>query len=1394
MTVYSLMNKLHDKKIKLWEENGQLKFKAPKDALNDELRQQLVSNKSELVLFLQQASSTNNVPSITPIDREGRCDFPLSFAQERLWFMSQLDPDTASYTIPVATTIYGELDIVLVERAFNMIIKRHENLRTIFPCQQGKAVQRVLADFEMSFEVIDLTNYQSEELIHQKVREICRTEANTPFNLETGPLIRAKMMKVGLKETVFMLHMHHIISDGWSIGVLLREFDLIMQSLSKGEVLNLPPLAIQYVDYSVWQREWLQQGGVLEQQLEYWQKKLSGSAETLELLTDYPRPKVQSFAGDTESFLLDSELTEQLKELAKEHGGTLYMTLLSLLKILLYRYTGQQDISVGSPIANRQYVETEALIGMFFNTLTMRDIIEPTDDFGIVLSKVRTTCLEAYEHQDAPFEKIVELVQPQRNLAVNPLFQVMMILQNYSVELNQNIKLYPLDSDTSNLELIVQFEENSTGLEGFIQYRTALYKASTIARMVKHFIAVCHAVIKKPDAMIKDIDYLLDEEKLQLQVEFNNTQKDYQKDSCIHSIFQRQVGLTPDAVAVEFEQQRLTYKQLFDKTQLLARYLQSIGVTPDCRVGICMNRSLEMVISIWGILQAGGAYVPLDPDYPSDRLAYMLSDSEVNIVLSQSELMGKVKACSIDNVNLIYLDERWHEIEYRSEELLSKGVEVIDEVKPENLAYLIYTSGSTGKPKGVMIEHQALMNRILWMQQSYPLNSDDLVLQKTPFSFDVSVWEFVWPLISGSRMLLARPEGHKDVSYLEKLISDYQITTLHFVPSMLTTFLANAKLTCPNVRQVFCSGEALDSQIVNSYKDKFPQAKLYNLYGPTEAAIDVTAFDCSQAEGTNISIGSPIANTQIYILDKFKQLQPVGVPGELYIAGDGLARGYLNRKELTFEKFVDNPFVKNTRMYKSGDLARWSDDGNIEYLGRLDTQVKIRGFRIETGEIEFQLNQHPGISDSCVIVMGEANNQYLAAFYVCRKINEEQSFQLETVEIKSYLQKTLPDYMIPQIYHGIDKIPLSSAGKVDRRILASTQLEFTSDSVYLAPRNLIETQLVDIWSQVLSLDGENIGIRDNFFELGGNSLLAVQLLAKINTLFSQSLPLSILFTATSIEALAEPIKNNNKQLFELLVPIQSKGQKTPIFAVPGVAGNVLSFQPFSQVLGAEQPFYGLQSVGLDGISKPLETVNEIAHHNIHRLKEVQTAGCYRLWGHSFGGVVVFEMAKLLIEQGEDISEIILLDSIAPSLIKKQTEQEQRFSVYEQCQLLANQYGVTLNLELQQLNEIPENKLGNYLSSVFLKKGIEITGEQCDAYYQVANANRKSYQNYLPKPLLKELNVHLIRATESWEKNLIPDDYGWQSLFSKPINIHNVNADHNSMLDLKCSESIVKLIS
>ena len=1016
--------------------------------------------------------------------------------------------------MPGAVTIRGELDIDRLEDAVNLMIARHESLRTVFPSQEGQPYQLILERVDFRLERIDLRQYPTASARDARATEICQTDAATPFDVASGPLLRGKVLTLAADEHIVMLNMHHIVSDGWSIGILLKELGVILDAVRDGRHPALPPLPIQYVDYSVWQRNWLDEGGILEQQLAYWQRQLAGVPESLDLATDYPRPSVQSFAGASHTFALDAQLTGQLKRLAEQQDSTLYMVLLAAFKALLHRYTGQRDICVGSPIANRQYGEAAGVIGMFVNTLAMRSQVEGADTFAALLSKVKATCLEAFEHQDAPFEKVVDLLRPQRNLAISPLFQVMLTLQNVDrAALDPSMQPYPLDSGLTKFDLTVGLTDTPQGLAGSIEYSTALFKPQTIERLAEHLTAVCLAITATPTAKISDLQYLGETERHRLLVEYNATDADYPKDRCLHQLFVEQVARDAGKTAVVCGDEQLTYAELLARSQDLALYLQSQGVAPDRLVGLCMDRSLDMVVGLLGILQAGGAYVPLDPTYPDERLAYMLRDSQAAIVLMEDKFRQKLATLVPADAWLLALDRQWPEILDCVAVLHAKDVRLQHHVRPHHLAYVIYTSGSTGQPKGVAIEHHSPVTLVQWASDIYSRDELAGVLASTSICFDLSVYEIFVTLATGGTVILV-----PNALGLANLSNKDSVTLINTVPSAMEELVRSGAIP-ESVRTINLAGEPLSPALVDRIYDSTPVTKVYDLYGPSEDTTYSTFI--LREPHAPATIGRPIANTQVYVLDRYHNPQPIGIPGELHIAGDGLARGYLQRPDLTQEKFVANPFQPGTRMYKTGDLARWLDDGTLQYLGRIDTQIKIRGFRIELGEIEARLNQHPQIQDSAVVAQGQDGNKHLIAFYRATDTQADHLVQLPSEELRAHVLQTLPEYMAPAAFVSLVAIPLTANGKVDRRALARMDVTLASGREYVAPRTDTERQLVGIWAEVLNQAPETIGVHDSFFELGGHSLLATQVTAKIRTQLDVDVPLKTLFERSRVAQLAE---------------------------------------------------------------------------------------------------------------------------------------------------------------------------------------------------------------------------------------------------------------------------------
>jgi len=1077
------------------------------------------------------------LPALKPVSRER--EIPLSFQQERLWFLMQLEPENVAYNLPGFTfRLQGVLDEDALQKSLNEIIRRHEILRTTFKAVDGKPVQLIKPDASIVFKNIDLSQ-EPKHVRAERALNVVVSEVKNQFDLENGPLVRALLIRLNKDEHILTLPIHHIISDGWSFGVLMQELSKLYDACCMRQTKRLPGLRIQYADFAAWQRDLLQ-GDFLEGLLSYWKEQLGDDLPTLQLPTDRPRPSVQKYIGAKEVFTLSSNFTAGIKKLCRREEVTPYMILLAAFKTLLHRYTGQADFAVGSPIANRNRAELKGLIGFFVNNLVLRTDLSGNPRFVDLLKRVRKVTLGAYDHQDLPFEKIVEAVKPVRDMSYPPLFQVMFVLQNIpriSATLS-GMTLTPLaiDAGTSMFDLTLFMWEEEDGLVGKFEYNTDLFDAKTIERMAGHFSILLSAILSDPDQRIKQLPLLTKNERHQLIGEWNATERNYPQNKTLVQLFEEQVDRSPEAVAVEYEGRQLTYRELNSRANQLAHHLIALGIGPEVMVGLYMERSLEMVIGIYGIIKAGGAYVPLDPEYPSDRVAFMIEDTDVPVLLTQEKLLVSLPE---QRAKVICLDSGWNPIAGGSTE------NPHGESAPGNLAYVIYTSGSTGRPKGVMNEHQGIVNRLLWMQEEYQLTSADRVLQKTPYSFDVSVWEFFWPLQTGASLILAKPGGHRDGAYLTELIIDKKITTLHFVPSMLRIFLEEADVErCTSIKRVICSGEALPFDLQKCFFERL-NTELHNLYGPTEAAVDVTYWACrSNSDCDIVPIGYPVANTQMYILDSNLSPVPIGCTGELHIGGVQVARGYLKRPELTAEKFIPDPFSDDpaARLYKTGDLARYFPDGSIEYLGRIDFQVKIRGLRVELGEIEVRLAELEALKKFIVVVREDRpGDQRLVAYYVLKP-----GFEALISDWRNYLRTKLPDYMVPQHFVELESIPLSPNGKVDRKALPKPEVDQVSKKTYEAPRSETEQKVAAVWQEVLNLD--KIGVEDNFFDLGGHSLLMVRAHRKLKDIVDKDITMVNLFQYPTINALSNFLSSDgiDQSSFDQLSKMVEKQEKAMI--------------------------------------------------------------------------------------------------------------------------------------------------------------------------------------------------------------------------------------------------------
>ena len=1041
---------------------------------------------------------------------------PLSFAQQRLWFLDQLEPERATYNLCDAFRLHGSLQVAALEQSLNEIVRRHEALRTTFATEEGEPIQVITPTLTLHLSVVDLTD-RADSAREADPQRIVSEEARQPFDLSGGPLLRAQLIRLGEEEHILILNLHHIVSDVWSLNVLYSELSVLYQAFSNDQPSPLSDLSLQYADYAVWQRERLQ-GEILDRQLAYWKKQLEDSPAVLNLPTDRPRPAEQTFRGARQTMILPQSLVDDLKKVSRQEGVTLYMTILAAFQVLLYRYTGQDTIVVGSPIAGRQYRETRNLIGFFVNTLSLKTDLSGNPRFTELLARVRRVTLEAYFHQDVPFEKVVEEVHPERNLSHSPLFQVMLAFQNIrqtAIELT-GLTVTPLEvgGGTAKFDLTLFLVEYEGTLQATMEYNTDLFDQGTVARVLGHYQTLLEGIVENPDYRLSELPILTNAERHQLLVEWNDTQKDYPRDKCVHELFAAQVEKSPEAVAVVYEEEQLTYRDLNSRANQLAHYLRKLGVGPGVLVGICVERSLEIIVGMLGILKAGGAYVPLDPNYPQERLAFMLADTQAPVVLVQQ---GLVTSLPQHGTTFVCLDRDWETISQERIENLSS------QTTAANLAYVIYTSGSTGQPKGVEVPHRGIV-RLVCGTDYAQFDSTQVFLQLAPISFDAATFELWGALLHGARCVLF-PGRLPSPTELGAVLHRHQVSTLWLTASLFNSVIDYAPEALTSVRQLLTGGEALSVAHVRRALTLLPATQLINGYGPTES----TTFACTytiprhiEDTATSIPIGRPIANTEVYVLDSGLSPVPIGVTGELYLSGDGLARGYLDRPELTAERFIPNPFSSGhgAQLYKTGDLVRYLPDGNLEFLGRLDDQVKIRGFRIELGEIEAVLAQHPAVREAVVLAREDSpGDQRLVAYLVSRGLAVSVS------EICKFLSTKLPEYMLPSTVVYLEVLPLTPNGKIDRKALPRPdQTRPDLDEQYLAASTPTEASLAEIWAEVLKV--ERVGVHDNFFALGGHSLKATQVVARVRRELQVELPLRELFANPTIAGLATRIEDS----------------------------------------------------------------------------------------------------------------------------------------------------------------------------------------------------------------------------------------------------------------------------
>ncbi|MDN5205544.1 amino acid adenylation domain-containing protein [Fulvivirgaceae bacterium BMA10] len=1157
--------------------------------------------------------------------------WPASFAQKRLWFLDQVKETGHTYNLPISYELKGSLNADILEECFQILVDRHESFRTSFFEKDGEVYQCVAPQRKVNMEYHDLSGLPED---HQKslVKDFTRKVSNHKFNLETDPLIKFTLISLSNEHHFLVINMHHIISDAWSISIFLSELSDIYENIVTGNKPSLAALAFNYVAYTKWQNERLD-GNLKNNQLKFWVDQLQGAAPILELPTDRPRPIFQTFNGGRVRFRIDGELNSKLQAYSAEHDCSIYRILIAAYKTLLYRYSGQEDIIIGTPVNGRQKKELEPIIGFFVNTLALRTEVSGNPSFKELLNRIKNTISGALGNQELPFDQLIEELHPNRTAAWNPIFQVMFVLQKeekHKFDLG-SVKAKRIEKQTISAKFDLTWEviPTSDGFECSLDFNADLFDYRTIQNMSFHLQSILENCLTQPDLPVTELPMLLPEEKNQILIEWNQTELPYPKDRCLHQLFEEQVYKTPEAIAIVHNDIKLSYQELNQKVNQLAHCLIEKGADIEDFIGIHIDRTPEMVIGVLATLKAGAAYVAIDPQYPEDRKRLMAEDANLKFLLTSQ---NKSNPIFQHNIETIFVDDF---CQYEANQFTTENP--VNRVSLNNLAYMIYTSGSTGRPKGVLIEHKGLPNLIFDHIRKYNLTEASCVLQFASLSFDASICEIGMALTSGASLCLAKKESILPGPELIELLKDKKISHVTLPPSALSIL---PQETLPELKVITVTGEACPEILIDRWAD---DRKFFNGYGPSEVTIGATIAEFSETQ-KKTSIGRPFANYKIYILDKYQQPVPVGVPGEIYIGGIGLARGYHQRPDLTKEKFIDNPFVVGEKIYRTGDLAKYLPDGQIDFIGRIDNMVKMRGMRIELGEIEARINAFENIESAVVIVREDQPGRQVLTGYFTTKNNADISLN----ELKLELERKLPKHMIPTYLVALSRLPISPNGKVDREKLPipnpATDVAFTNRK---EPTSEKEKKLAIIWKKVLNID--EISIQDNFFDLGGHSLLAVTLFTEIEKELKLKIPVSVLFKFPTIEELAKHIVDldGTQNQKSLIVPINNEGSLPPLYLVHTPSGHVLSYYSLAEHLGKDQPIYGLQARGLENDHKLLYNLEEMAKSYVDEIMRFQPSGPYYLGGYCFGGLLAYEIARQFEMKGQKVAQLFLMGSYVP---------------------------------------------------------------------------------------------------------------------------------------------------
>jgi amino acid adenylation domain-containing protein len=1327
--------------------------------------------------------------------------WPLSRGQKALWFLHQSDPQSFAYHVGSSLRIRSLLDVAALRRACQALVDRHGMLRASFHMRDGEAVQQIAGYQFVAFEEIDAAGWD-EATLYRNVRAVYERA----FDLAARRAFRVALFTRAPDDHVLLLTVHHLVYDGWSLWLNLDELQRFYAAEVGGRPAALPRVARSYRDYME-KQETMLAGPEGERLWNFWKNELAGPLPVLNLPTDRPRPPVQTFHGASHPFALDPELSASIRNLAQTEGVTTFRLLLAAFLVFLHRYSGQDDILVGFPTSGREDAAFTPTVGYFVNPVVLRADLSGNPAFKALLEQVRETLQRALAHQEFPFPLLVERLRQKRDPSHAPVFQVSFAFQKTQQAAGildlvgaqpdkriqwggLEIEHYNMPQQEGQFDLELEMADTGAPLFGVFKYNRDLFDAATIARWTDSFAALLRSIADEPTRPVDHLPLLSEADRRWLLESCGGRPDRHLEVETLHAGFEKQVNRTPDAIALVHGERRLTYDELNRKANAVARHLRTMGVAPGTLVGLCVESSVEMMVGLLGIIKAGGAYVPLDPALPRERLAFIVADSAVPVLVSQAALAEDM--CD-SGPRLVLLDSDWSAIAAHGSENLANQVDIDDVV------YVIYTSGTTGKPKGVQVTHRNVARLLAATAPWYGFNSSDVWPLFHSFAFDVSVWEMWNAFLYGGRLVVVPHSVSRSPNEFLALLVNEGVTVLNQTPSAFRLLLqADGWRNPPRplaLRYVIFAGEALDIQSLRPWFERYGDAKpvLVNMYGITETTVHATycPLRLSDLASTRNMVGIPIPDLRIYILDQYREPMPIGVAGEIYVGGDGVARGYLRRPELDSARFIRDPFSDQpgAHLYKSGDAAR-RVDGEIEYIGRLDNQVKIRGYRIELGEIETVLGQHPAVSAAIVRMQEIRTDDKRLVAYVVSKDGAAPSATV----LRQFLKSKLPDYMVPATFIAIDKLPLTGNGKIDYRALPAPETGTRDAQALVPPRDDIEQRLTQLWEEALKV--KPIGVRDNFFELGGHSIMAVYLMAQVERHFGKAMPLASLFRNPTIEQFGELLRTDTcAASWSPLVSIQPSGSARPFFCVAGGGGNVLYFYRLAHRLPKEQPFYGLQSLGLDGSRAPLSRVEDIAAESLRAVRQIQPHGPYHLGGHCFGAWVAFEMAQQLRRHGEEVALLVVLDAPAPRPDLMQLGEDvddDAFWIAKLGAAMGESAGIDLGIDHARLSALDAQARLNHFGECMQRAGVLPPGAGLGpvrGLLGVFVANSKA--RYAPQDVRK-VPIALFRAGEFHrEYDYSPADdpghsparstLGWRDLAHNEIPVHVVGGNHITMM-------------